>query len=302
MRRNVSLGTYSTFGIKTKARFFCEIKNERDVLEAFQWAKEKEEKIHVIAWGSNIVLPDLDISGLVLRISGGVIRRFGKGKFVADAGVPLARLIQKTTREGYKGIEALSGIPGTVGGAIRGNAGAYGESIADSILRVYAFYNGNFRWYSKEECAFSYRESMFKKNPEIIIVRAEFSFIPGKKEELIKKSKSIIKIRNAKFAPTLKCPGSYFKNVCVEHVSLLSLKKIPKEKIVEGKIPAGYLLESVGAKGMRCGGIYVSDFHGNIILNSGKGTSHDARLLAKKLKEKVKRKFGICLEEEVEYL
>ena len=120
-------------------------------------------------------------------------------------------------------------------------------------------------------------------------------------EELEKISYDIIKTRLKKYKLGLRCPGSFFKNVLVKEVSEKSLKLISQNKIIEGKIPAGYLLEEVGAKGMRVGGIQIADFHGNLFINTGLAKAVDVKKLAKILKNRVKKKFGIVLEEEIRY-
>ncbi len=99
----------------------------------------------------------------------------------------------------------------------------------------------------------------------------------------------------------MRCPGSFFKNVLVSEISQRALKRIDPSKIIEGKIPAGYLLEQVGARGMSVGGIVIADFHGNLFINRRRGTAQDVRKLARILREKVRRKFGIELQEEIRY-
>ena len=135
-----------------------------------------------------------------------------------------------------------------------------------------------------------------------MILRAEFKLKKGDKKMLIKKSREIIKIRSAKYDPNLRCPGSFFKNVLVSEVPKKSLALIDSTKIRDGKVPTGYLLEAAGAKGARVGGIYVADWHGNLLVNDGRGTYRDVIMLTTKLKKLVQKKFGITLEEEVRYM
>ena len=139
-------------------------------------------------------------------------------------------------------------------------------------------------------------------------MRAEFELMAGESEALKKKSQEIIATREKKYPPGLKCPGSFFKNVLVKDISPESLKLIDQSKIIEGftssgeverKIPAGYLLEEVGAKGMRQGGVYIADYHGNLLINDGTATYQDVIALAAKLKKLVHDKFGLALEEEI---
>ena len=127
------------------------------------------------------------------------------------------------------------------------------------------------------------------------------SSVAGAKSKMGATSKKIIAMRLKKYKPGLPCPGSFFKNIPAATLSEEILKNIPKEKIIHGKVPTGYLLEAVGARGMKCGGVYIADFHGNLIINQGKGTAKDVKKLADLLRSKVREKFGITLEEEVRY-
>ena len=114
-------------------------------------------------------------------------------------------------------------------------------------------------------------------------------------------SREIIKTREKKYQPGLRCPGSFFKNVLMENISEKSLESIDKKKIIEGKIPAGYLLEEAGAKGMKLGGVRIANFHGNLLINSGRAKAKEVKKMVAILKRKVHKKFGIELEEEVRY-
>ena len=258
--------------------------------------------------GSNILFPDKKVKGLIIRLNGGQIRKDGED-VIAPAGLPLSRLISFSIEHGLRGLESLSGIPGTVGGAIYGNAGAYGQSVSDHLAKVEVFDGKERKWLSKRECGFSYRDSVFSakggsasggKRKRWIILQATFSLERGRRDELEEAAGRIMRERLKKYPPTLRCPGSFFKNPLLWEVPKSALKTIDRRKIIDGKIPAGYLLEEVGARGMAQGGIRVAHYHGNLFINMGNGTERDAKRLAKTLKERVKRKFGILLEEEVQ--
>ncbi|MEK7076615.1 MAG: UDP-N-acetylmuramate dehydrogenase, partial [Patescibacteria group bacterium] len=232
------------------------------------------------------------------------------------AGVPLAEVITFAISKGLQGLETLSGIPGTIGGAVFGNAGAYGHSMMEVVERVEVLDVSRMstnsgtnitnvrKWLMNRQCGFGYRESILKKK-NWIILRVVLELRPpaggGDREVLKKKSREIIATREKKYKPGIRCPGSFFKNVLVKDVSKKSLALVDSLKIIDGKIPAGWLLEQVEAKGMREGGIYIADFHGNLFVNDGKGKARDVKALARKLKKKVFDRFGIMLEEEVRY-
>ncbi|HEY4476553.1 MAG TPA: UDP-N-acetylmuramate dehydrogenase [Candidatus Paceibacterota bacterium] len=311
-KRNVLLAPYTTFGIGGRADYFLEVRNPEELVLAVKLAVKDKMRYEVIAGGSNVVFSDKTFDGLVIHYrvkkQGSTLKTRQGRTLKCEAGLLLSRLIETAISNGLAGLETLSGIPGTVGGAIVGNAGAYGQTISDCLTRVEIFDPKNVRhsvshkrWLTKKQCRFAYRESVFKSK-NWLILRAEFKLKKGDKKVLAKKSREIIKVRSEKYNPNLRCPGSFFKNVLISDVSRVTLARIDKQKIRAGKIPAGYLLEAVGAKGRRVGGIYVADFHGNLLINDGHGTYRDVRLLAAKLKKLVQKKFGIELDEEVRYI
>ena len=300
IKKNTSLKTMSTFGIGGRSEYFCSVDSPDKFVAVYEWGKRNNLKLNIFSGGSNVVFPDEKLRGLTLRFFGG--RMFFKDKIcLSDAGVLLGEVIKKSLSRGLMGLETLSGIPGTLGGAVVGNAGAYGRSISEIVKRVEIWDGKKKQWISRKECRFSYRDSVFKHKP-VLVLRVELEFKSGHSAELRKISRSIIKIREKKYKPGLKCPGSFFKNVLICDLSKDSMSKIDKSKIIEGKVPAGYLLESVGSKGMVFKGLKVADFHGNLIINSGKAKSSDVKKLADLLRKKVYKKFGIVLEEEVRYL
>lgn len=299
-KRNVRLAPLSTFRIGGRAEFFYLARSPEKLIEAIDWIKKKKMPFKVFAGGSNVVFPDKKLRGVLVQVKGGLIRTNGSAMLV-DAGVSLAQVIKKSIRLGLGGLETLSGIPGTVGGAIVGNAGAYGHSISEAVERVLVWDGKKKRWLKNKDCQFAYRESVFKHKPYLVL-QAVLRFKKSSAAKLERISRHIIKIREKKYKPGLRCPGSFFKNVLVKDVSGSALGKIDKSKIIDGKIPAGYLLEKVGARGMRVGGIEIAKFHGNLFVNRGGAKASDVKKLARILKNKVKKKFGIELEEEIRYL
>ena len=335
LKRNFNIRNLSTFKIGEKVKFFCEVKNDTELLEAIDAAKKLRVPYKIIAGGSNVVFPDKKLNCFLIKIKSQKLKVKGN-RIIADAGVLLSRVRAAANSCGLKGVETLAGIPGTIGGAIVGNAGAYGYSISEVVEKAEILIGNKTRWLKNRECKFDYRESIFKHKPWIILRAVlKFSAVGGKKglpagrhgdsKKLQKISRDIIKIRLKKYKPGLRCPGSFFKNVLVNpHTKRgvvpsarnldsprygvgvkdeirKALKIIPKNKIIDGKIPAGYLLEEVGAKGMQIGGIKIADFHGNLFINQGGAKANDVKKMAKILKERVKKKFGIVLEEEIRY-
>lgn len=299
IKKNVDLSSLSTFGIGGKAEEFVQVSTPAEIIEVLKWVKETGRKYHLFAGGSNVVFPDEGLSGVVIQIKGG--NYAGKVReLIVEAGMGLSDVINLSIVRGLEGLEALSGIPGTIGGAVVGNAGAYGHSISEVVEGIEIWDGKIKRWLNRNECQFEYRESIFKKKP-FIVLRVFLKFESGNKGELQKTSKEIITKREAKYHPGIKCPGSFFKNVLVADISKKSLELIDQDVVIEGKIPAGYLLAEVGAKGMRVGGIEIAAYHGNLFINKGKGTAKDVKELAAILKKKVDDRFGIMLEEEIRY-
>lgn len=298
-QKNVPLSALSTFGIGGPVSYLKTVSHPDELVKELEKAVQKSLSWKICASGSNIVFPDEGLDCVLIRYVGGRIEKENH-IITTDAGVLLMDLISQANSWGFAGLETLAGIPGTVGGAIIGNAGAYGHSISEAIEEVEVYRDKDSSWLSNKDCQFSYRESIFKHS-DYIVLRAKLRFTKGDPGALKQKSEEIVKIRESKYKPGLKCPGSFFKNVLVSQVSPETLSKIPSAKIIEGKIPAGYLLEQVGAKGMQAGGIRIADHHGNLFVNVDGGTAKDVKELSQILKQKVLEQFGIILEEEIRY-
>jgi UDP-N-acetylmuramate dehydrogenase len=309
LKQNVSTATLTTFGVGGPVSDYIVVKTSDELVVTIQAAQELAVPYLVMAGGSNLVFPDRKLEKLLIHIQSDA-RSKTAIKFVADktvtlvvveAGVSLGKLITTTLKHNLVGLEALSGIPGTVGGAVVGNAGAYGQTISDHLESITIFDGKQVRVISKKAGQFSYRNSIFKHKPWLVL-SVTFKLTAGDGKALRAKSKSIILARNQKYPPGLKCPGSFFKNVLVKNVSKVTLAKVDQTKIIDGKIPTGWLLEQVGARGSIEGGIYIPEYHGNLLVNDATGTYADVLKLARTLKAKVKRRFGIELEEEVRYM
>jgi UDP-N-acetylmuramate dehydrogenase len=299
LRRNAPLSPLSTFRIGGYAQYFLSVRSPESLIAIVTNARRSGLPFRILGGGSNVVFPDTLLPGLLLRVRGGGIRDDGN-MVTVDAGVTLENVIEWAIMRGLKGLETLSGIPGTIGGAVVGNAGAYGHSIAEVVKKIEVWDGRRRRWIENAQCDFHYRESIFKKKPWIIL-QVVLRFGRGDTGELRRTSREIVKIRLKKYKPGLRCPGSFFKNVLVSEVPKRSLALVNPQKIIDGKIPTGYLLEEVGAKGMRIGGIQIASFHANLFINDERGTARDVRKLARILKARVRKQFGIQLEEEVRY-
>lgn len=301
-QKNIILKNYTTAGVGGPAKYFYKAASVEKLMEAVEFANKQNLPILILGGGSNLLISDAGFPGVVIKNEIKGILGF-KQIFKIGAGTLLPELVNLTISKKLSGFEKLVGIPGTVGGAIRGNSGAYGVSVGDSITRVIAFDIKKKKTVSltKKQCQFAYRDSIFKKN-NLIILEGHFKFTKTTGETLKQTAQTILKDRLSKNYWEGKNPGSFFKNVLAENVSQETSKLIPKDKIIYGKIPVGFLLESVGAKGMKSGKIKVSDNHANLLINTGDGKASDFIKIASILAKKVKDKYGITLEPEVQII
>jgi UDP-N-acetylmuramate dehydrogenase len=295
------LSRYTRFAIGGPADIYAETASAEAFIAALQVARESGQNYVVIGGGTNLIVSDEGFRGIVLRF---IAQRIlaAASRVVADGGAVLQDLVDFTVDRGLKGLETLAGIPGSVGAAIYGNAGAYGHSISERVRSV-RFYDGrDVRVRDQEACEFRYRESIFKRHKDWIIFSTELLLETADPAELRKVADDIVKVRNEKFPVTMKCAGSIFKNLLLADLPDSAARRVPERVIREGKVPAAFFLEEVDAKGMTRGDIHVASYHANLLYNAGAGTARDLRALIAELRARVKEKFGITLEEEVQYV
>jgi UDP-N-acetylmuramate dehydrogenase len=301
VREGALLSEHTRFGIGGPASVFLEAASEQAFTAAFQVAQSSGAAYSVIGSGTNLIVSDSGFDGIVLRLAAKAIERDGS-KVRAEAGADLQALVDYSIDQGLRGLETMTGIPGSVGAAVYGNAGAYGHSI-DERVRLVRFLDGPaVRSFGPSECQFHYRESVFKEHKDWIILDVELSMTPASATELRQTADEILKLRLAKYPPTMKCAGSIFKNLILAELPEPVRRQIPDRVVREGKAPSAYFLEQVGAKDMRNGGMRVADYHANLIFNSGDGTALQLCELIGELKSRVRNQFGLELEEEVQYV
>ncbi len=280
--QNESLAKHTFYGVGGEADEFYKIKNLEAFLPIWKETIEKNIPKILLGKGSNLLLSDKGFRGRVFVLEFGLVDWNG-GLVTVDAGKNWQQFVEETNRQGFGDLCNLSGIPGNFGGFIRGNAGAFGLETGDFVESVEFFdEKGALQKFSQEECKFSYRESIFKKNPDWCVVRATLrlskSEVPA---TALRKTKELLTDRWKKYPPG-RSGGSFFKN--------------PKP----GEIFAGKLLDEAGAKGDQIGHAQISDRHANFIVNlEGKATQKDILELARKWKNIVSKKHGIELEPEI---
>src|SRR3954468_5201712 len=299
--RDTPLSRYTRFGIGGPADLYAETDSVEAFIAAVSAARDSGLPTMVIGGGTNLIVSDAGFRGIVLRYkANGLVA--ARGRVVAQAGAVLQDLVDYTIGRGLKGLETLAGIPGSVGAAVYGNAGAYGHSISERVVKVQFFDGQTVRVFDNAECEFRYRESIFKRHKEWIIFSTQLLLDGADASELQKIAGDIVKVRNEKFPVTMKCAGSIFKNLLLRELPPAVAAEVPEKVVREGKIPAAWFLEQVGAKGMVRGDIHVANYHANLIYNGGAGTAADLVAVIHELQSRVRARFGIDIEEEVQYV
>lgn len=303
-RENVSLKEFSNYKIGGPARYFFVPKTLAETIAGVEKAKKEKLPIFILGGGTNLLISDKGYPGLIVKPEIMVLERRGNNVRVG-AGVSVADLLSFLINEELSGLEWAGGLPGTVGGAIRGNAGAFGGEIKDVIKEVVSLdvHGLASKKYSNKESNFTYRSSIFKeRDGKEVILEATLELKEGDKEAIRKGIQEKIDFRNTRHPMEFPSLGSTFKNVDV--------KKLPKEvaEKFEDKIkqdpfpvlPTAVLLSEAGLKGIKEGGAMFSPKHPNFIVNTEGATAEDVEKLIAIAKKTVKEKFGVTLEEEIQ--
>ena len=301
IREPALLSEYTRFGIGGPADLVVDAASEASMIAALEAIRSAGVPLEVIGEGSNLIISDSGFRGAIVRYRASGIEIEGTRVRVA-AGAVLQTLVDETISRGLAGVHTMTGIPGSVGAAVYGNAGAYGRSISQSVLSV-RYYDGlALALKSNTRCQFQYRESVFKKHKEWVILSAELHLENGDPLELRATADGIRKIRDEKYPPAMRCAGSIFKNLILAELSASVQSRVPANVVREGKVPAAWFLDEAGVKGMRAGGIHVAEYHANLIYNAGGGTAAELRTVIGDCRNRVCDRFGLTLEEEVQYV
>lgn len=308
LQKDIPLAPYTSYKIGGPAQFFLEAESLEQIKQGLKFAQEKNLPYFILGQGSNILVADQGYSGLIIKLQPSEKLEITKDNLVkARAGMLLAKLVSETVKKGLQGLEWAAGIPGSVGGAIYGNAGAFGRAIADTILEVKTFdlRTQRVKTYSQKACQFAYRESLFKKQsllPEVIL-EAIFKLSPGNPAELKRKVKQILYWRRER-QPSLPSGGSVFKNIKDRSFIKAFLEEdLAARELYTHRwqdcIPAAYLIDRAGLRGFRVGRASLAPEHSNFIVNLGGASADEVMILISLIKDRVHRLFGVVLEEEV---
>lgn len=303
-RQNVRLAPYSNYRIGGEARFFFEGSSTEEIIAAVREAKRRAIPVFVWGGGTNVLVDDGGFSGLVLspkismlECNGNIVR--------VGAGISMNELTAFAAREGLDGLAWAGGLPGTVGGAIRGNAGAFGGEIKDSLVHVTSIdmrHNPpRLVKRGKEECAFAYRSSVFKEQGgQEIILEAGFLLAYGDKKEILMRTDEKIGYRNMKHPLEYPNIGSIFKNVPVSSLPARFVNaRTPVKNDPLPVVPVAFLISEAKLRGVSYGGAMISPKHANFIVNAMHASSNDVESLIALIEAKIKKMFSIALEEEI---
>lgn len=297
VKTNVPLARFTTFKIGGPARFFIEVTESEKLVGLLNLLREEGVDYFILGGGSNMLFSDEGYDGVVIKMKGE--RCKVQGTIIeADAGAPLSRLVELAAAEGLTGLEWAAGIPGTVGGATRGNAGAMGSDTALTVYQVEVWRAGERIILNPKDCAFGYRDSIFKHNNDVIL-KVWLKLRKGDKAKTMQAMQDYIMKRSKRAAP-YPSSGSFFKNIKLADYPG-DKTKLPPQFLERGMVPAGWLIEESGLRGFTVGGARVSQEHGNFLVNpEGRATAADVLELVEKVKETVYNKFGVALEPETE--
>lgn len=332
IERNVPLTNKTTLGVGGPAEYFCALTNVDEVFDVVVWAQQHTSSIFVLGEGSNVLIPDEGIQGLVVQITDSGVEWHDDGRVIAVAGANWDELVAESAHRGLWGIENLSGIPGTVGAAPIQNIGAYGTELKDVCewVEVFDTQTEQFQKLTPPECVFGYRGSVFKydagkqyiitrialtleKNgtPNLIYKDLSEYFLDNKTPTLPDIREAVLAIRAQKFPDLAEVgtAGSFFKNPITSKQTYDKLKEqyfdMPGYKIDEAhiKIPLAWILDHVcKLKGYREGSVGLWEQQPLVLVNYGDATAREVEMFAEKIVQIVKSKTGIVIEREVSLL
>ena len=290
--RNAPLAPFTTFRVGGPADFLFEARTSEEITAALRLAHASGVPVTLLGGGSNVLVSDAGVRGLVIRPRGGSIARTEQNRVRADAAVTINGLVRWTITHGVAGLEAWAGTPGTVGGAIFGNAHFGGRLIGDLVSSVtLATRSGEVSEHPASAMGFGYDRSRLQETGEVLLA-ATFRVGPGDPAALRKVARESLAFRKRTQPLDTPSAGCVFQN-----------PQPGRDRVPEG-IPwsAGALVDRAGLKGSAVGGARVSTAHGNFIVNDGGATAADIRRLIDRCRRTVRERFGVALREEIVYV
>lgn len=299
VKLNEPMSKHTTFKIGGPARYFVVVEEIAKLVELLNFLTGEGIDYFILGGGSNLLFSDGEYDGVIIRLQTSDFRLQDNNIIEAGAGVLFGQVVNLAAENSLAGLEWAVGIPGTVGGAARGNAGAFGSDMSAVLTKVEVWRGSGIIELKNNDCHFNYRDSIFRQaGNKDVVLRAYLKLANGHKAEIMKKMVEYAKQRSCRITSYPTC-GCFFKNVKLEDYS--GDKAVLEPKFIErGKIPAGWLMERANCAKLESKRVRVSDFHSNIIENKDHATQQDILALVEEIKEKVYNKFGVELEPEVE--
>lgn len=301
------LSKHTNLRIGGPATLFFPTSAPGDLIKAVALARVQGVTWTIFGGGSNILVADDGFDGLVIQPAFREIK-LRQQTVTAEAGAITSSVARQTAEAGLAGLEWAVGIPGTIGGAVFGNAGCYDGEIKDNLVSVDCLRLSDVKSvvYPAAECELGYRTSRFKRESHVIL-RATFKLTPGEPEQLKQRMEEIMRWRKEKQPLDHGSAGCMFKNFIFKDQGELErlkrdVKSIPDEMLKRKSISAGWLVEQAGLLGEKIGDAQVSEKHGNFIVNLGHARAQDVLMLTSKVKMKIRDEYGIMLEDEVQLL
>lgn len=284
VKENEPLANHTTMKIGGPADLFIEPTSIENMKKAMELINEHQVKWTAIGRGSNLLVSDKGVEGVVIKLGSGLAELGINGEEIkVGSGYSLVSLSTQISRKGLSGLEFASGIPGSVGGAVYMNAGAHGSDISKILTKAHIlFADGKMEWLTNDEMKFSYRTSVLQKERPGIVLEAVFQLKKGDKDIIfaeMQKNKDYRKVTQPWNFP---CAGSIFRNPLPNY--------------------AGKLIEDAGLKGYSIGGAKISELHGNFIVNTGNAKANDVLALIQHIKETIYRLYQVNIETEVEIM
>ncbi len=279
IKKQVKLAPFTTFKIGGPSKYFITVKNAEDLINTLTIANKLKIPIFLLGNGSNVLISDNGFDGLTIKNECTNIKIKNNALYV-ESGAKLQKVVTEAYQHKLTGLECLVGIPGTIGGAIINNAGASKNWIGELVEEITAFENGKEKKYNKEQSEFSYRTSIFKNN-NCVVLDATFLLTKSTKQSIDKKIKAYNQSRKEQ-PKNVNSAGSIFKNP-------------PGHK-------AWKLVDEIGFRGKKIGGAKVDERHANFIVNTGTATAEDVIILISYIKQQVRNKLKVQLQEEIRYI
>jgi UDP-N-acetylmuramate dehydrogenase len=301
VKANEPMNKHTTFKIGGQVDYFLTIGSMDSLVDALKFLDSEGVSYFILGGGSNMLVRDEGFRGVAIQIKD-TRCEIQDTVVQCAAGCSTVEVAQKSIAAGLTGFEWGVGVPGTIGGAVRGNAGAMGGEMKDSVDRVEIYRDGEIVEITNAECEFGYRDSVFKHQSDIIL-RVYLRLKKTEDVSGMKQAMDNLMYRNKTQPQGYASIGCIFKNVEYRIWNLESRKiDLPDEFIKKGKVSAGWLIDQSGMKGVRVGNAQVSERHGNFIINLGGATAQDVLSLIEQVKEKVYDTTGVEIEEEIQII